>query len=91
MSKTTPIFLADGVGSMFALPICIGARDGVLRTFEWIGRNSVLSLMSFNLFRGIQHGILAMHASKTLMVFENREGSDALSQARHNWEPMACK
>ena len=54
LSKTIPRLHADGVGSMLASPILISARVGVLRNFEWIGRNLVLSPFRFDKSRGIQ-------------------------------------
>ena len=47
LSKTTPRFQVDRAGLMLALPIWMLARGGVLRNLEWIGRNSVLSSLSF--------------------------------------------
>ena len=92
-------FQADRAGSMFVLLIWMLARGGVLRNFEWIGRNSVLSSLTFKELRGIHHRISVMHASSYLMVSEKREGSEGLSQEgseglsqdKYSWESSAYK
>ncbi len=51
--KTTPKFLAEGVGPTVTLPIWMGVSKLDLRNLEWMGRNSVLSSFSLSEFRGI--------------------------------------
>ena len=68
LSKTTPEFLAEGVGSTVALPIWMGVSEVDLRNLGWMVRKSVLSLFSLSEYRGIQSRILASHASRLARV-----------------------
>ena len=79
LSKTTPRFLAEEVGSTVAMPIWMGVSGEALRNLEWMGRNSVLSSLSLSEFRAIQHRISAMHASRLVRVLLYCVGSGVIA------------